>query len=260
VKISSSEITAIVQGKLTGKPDLYVTDLLTDSRQFNFSEGLAFFAIRGVNHDGNVFIDQLYKRGIRVFIVELLPEDIEGYSGSAFIQVNNTIGALQDLAAYKRSHFTGTVIAITGSAGKTIVKEWLADIMGLTLPVVRSPKSYNSQVGVPLSVWKLNPVYKVGIIEAGISLPGEMERLQKVINPDIGVITNIGDAHQQFFPDLEAKAAEKIKLFINASVIVYCSDHRIIHKLITENKLFKTKKLVDWSFENEGASVYVKKK
>lgn len=194
-------MAGIVHGKLTGNPELFVAELLTDSRQFNFSEGLAFFAIRGVNHDGHLFISQLYKRGIRIFTVEVLPADIMNYSGSAFILVTNTIEALQNLAAFKRKQFAGTVIAVTGSAGKTIVKEWLADIMALTMPVVRSPKSYNSQVGVPLSVWKLNNVYKVGIIEAGISFSGEMEKLQKVIDPDVGVITNIGDAHQENFPD-----------------------------------------------------------
>jgi alanine racemase len=260
VKISTSDIAAIVNGKLTGNPDLVVTELLTDSRQFNFPEGLAFFAIRGVNHDGHLFIDQLYKRGIRIFIVEVLPAEIRNYSGSAFLQVTYTIAALQNLAAYKRKQFKGTVIGVTGSTGKTIVKEWLADIMALTMPVVRSPKSYNSQVGVPLSVWKLREIYQVGIIEAGISQPGEMDNLQKVIDPDVGVITNIGDAHQENFPDLETKAAEKIKLFTNASVIVYCSDHKIIHKLISGNKSMKTKKLVDWSFENENAAVYVMKK
>ena len=114
------------------------------------------------------------------------------------------------------------------------------------MPVVRSPKSYNSQVGVPLSVWKLDTAYKVGIIEAGISRPGEMEKLKKVINPDIGVITNIGDAHQENFLDLKTKAAEKIRLFNNASSIVYCSDHKIIHELISGSKSLKTKKLVDW--------------
>ena len=260
MKISTSDIAAIVNGKLTGNPDLLVTELLTDSRQFNFPEGLAFFAIRGVNHDGHIFIDQLYKRGIRIFIVEVLPGEINNYSGSAFLQVANTIEALQNLAAYNRQKFGGTVIGVTGSAGKTVVKEWLADIMALTMPVVRSPKSYNSQVGVPLSVWKLKEIYKIGIIEAGISQPGEMEKLQKVIDPDIGVITNIGDAHQENFPDLEAKAAEKIKLFKNASVIVYCSDHKIIHKLISGNKSMKTKKLVDWSFDNKHAAVWVMKK
>jgi Alr-MurF fusion protein len=260
VKISTSDIAGIVQGKLTGSPDLLVRELLTDSRQFNFSEGLAFFAIRGINHDGHIFIDYLYKRGIRIFIVEDLPAALDTFSGSSFIQVGNTVLALQDLAAYKRKQFKGTVIGITGSTGKTIIKEWLADILALSFPVVRSPKSYNSQVGVPLSVWKLNPAYKIGIIEAGISLPGEMERLQKVIDPDIGVITNIGDAHQENFPDLETKAAEKIKLFKNSAVIIYCRDNEIIHKLLSTDRNLSTKKLVGWSFENEDAVIYVKKK
>lgn len=260
MKISTSEIAGIVHGKLTGNPDLFVTELLTDSRHFNFFEGLAFFAIRGVNHDGHIFIDQLFKRGIRIFIIEVLPAGINDYSGSAFIMVTNTIEALQDLAAYKRKQFGGTVIGITGSAGKTIVKEWLADIMALAMPVVRSPKSYNSQVGVPLSVWKLNPAYKVGIIEAGISFPDEMEKLRKVIDPDIGVITNIGDAHQENFRDLATKAAEKIKLFKNSSAIVYCRDHKIIHELISGNRSLRIKKIVDWSYENEQAVVLVKKK
>jgi alanine racemase len=260
VKISTSDIAGIVNGKLIGDACLIASELITDSRQSNFSEGLAFFAIRGVNHDGHKFIDQLFKRGLRIFIVEELPADVNSYYGSAFIKVTNTVNALQDLAAYKRKQFAGKVIAVTGSAGKTIVKEWLADIMALTMPVVRSPKSYNSQVGVPLSVWKLNPAYKIGIIEAGISFPGEMQKLQKVIFPDIGVITNIGDAHQENFPDLQTKAYEKIGLFNNASAIVYCSDHKIIHNLISSDDLLKKKKLVDWSFENEHAAVYVKKK
>ena len=260
MKISTSDIAVIVKGKLTGDSELFVSELITDSRQFNFSEGLAFFAIRGVNHDGHIFIDQLYKRGIKIFVVEVLPDQLVNYSGSAFIQVANTIKALQDLAAYKRKQFSGTVIGVTGSAGKTIVKEWLADIISLTMPVVRSPKSYNSQVGVPLSVWKLNPAYKVGIMEAGISFPGEMERLQKVIEPDIGVLTNIGDAHRENFHDLKTKAAEKIKLFKNASVIVYCCDYKVIHKLISGNLSLKSKRLIEWSFEDEHAAIYVKKR
>lgn len=260
MKIKTSDLAVIVNGKLTGNPDLYITDILTDSRQFNFSEGLAFFALRGINHDGHIFLNKLFQRGIRIFIVDTLPTDLDSFHESAFIKVANTIDALQNIAAYKRRKFTGKVIAVTGSAGKTIVKEWLADIMGLAIPVVRSPKSYNSQVGVPLSVWKLNNSYEVGIIEAGISLPDEMSRLQKVINPDIGVFTNIGDAHQQNFRDIESKAAEKLTLFIHASVLVYCSDHKIIHNLIRSDKSLNNKTLVDWSFENRNAAVYVIKK
>ena len=151
------------------------------------------------------------------------------------------------MASYQRKSFRSPVIAVTGSAGKTIVKEWLADILGLTTPVIRSPKSYNSQIGVPLSILKLDDKYKLGIFEAGISMPGEMEKLQRVIDPDIGVITNIGDAHSENFPDNRMKAEEKLKLFINSSLIIYCRDHELIHESIVNNEILKSKKLVDWS-------------
>ena len=163
------------------------------------------------------------------------------------------------LAAYKRKAFKSCVIAITGSAGKTIVKEWLAEIIGHSSPVVRSPKSYNSQIGVPLSVWKLDDKYRYGIFEAGISQPGEMENLRKVIDPEIGVITNIGDAHRENFPDDRIKAEEKLKLFRDAKTIIYCRDQEIIHNLIIKNEMLRSKNLVDWSFENHDARVFVRK-
>ncbi len=133
------------------------------------------------------------------------------------------------------------VIAVTGSAGKTVVKEWLADILGLTTSVIRSPKSYNSQIGVPLSIVKLDDKYKLGIFEAGISMPGEMEKLQKVINPDIGVITNIGDAHSENFPDNKLKVEEKLRLFKNSSLIIYCRDQELIHNSIVNNEISENK-------------------
>ncbi|MEI6047505.1 MAG: alanine racemase, partial [Bacteroidota bacterium] len=259
MKISSSDIAEIINGKLIGPSVLPVTDIVTDSRQLSYTEGLVFIAIRGKNHDGHIFIDSLYQEGSRIFIVERLPDFPERYSGAAFIKTNNSVEALQLLASYKRKAFKSPVIAVTGSAGKTVVKEWLADILGLTTSVIRSPKSYNSQIGVPLSVWKLDEKYKLGIFEAGISLPGEMVKLQKVIDPDIGVITNIGDAHSENFPDNNVKAEEKLKLFINASIIIYCSDHEIVHQQILKNENFKSKKLIDWSLENSGAKIFVKK-
>jgi len=259
VKITTSDLAQITKGDLSGVRDLIVNELLTDSRQFSFTEGLAFFAIRGTNHDGHIFINQLYQRGVRIFVVEVLPVNADHLQGSSFILVNNTVEALQMLAAYKRKQFKGQVIAVTGSAGKTIVKEWLADIMGLSIPIVRSPKSFNSQIGVPLSVWKLGDSFEAGIFEAGISMKGEMEKLQKVIDPDYGVITNIGDAHQENFPDLKSKAHEKLKLFVNCSTIVYCSDHKIISDLIRDDKRLNSKRLIDWSFKKTDASVYVKK-
>ncbi len=257
--MTSTDISGIVNGKLTGQAEIPVTDIVTDSRQLSFTEGLAFFAIRGKNHDGHFFIENIYKKGVRTFVVEKLPENPDRFGDASFIEVKNTITALQELAAYKRKKFNSPVVAVTGSAGKTIVKEWLADILGLAIPVIRSPRSYNSQIGVPLSVWKLDDKFRLGIFEAGISFPGEMDKLRKIINPDIGVITNIGDAHSENFPDNEAKAREKLKLFENASVIIYCSDQDLVHKLIRNDRMLSSKELIDWSFGNRDAVISVRK-
>jgi len=236
-----------------------VTDIITDSRQVAYTKGLVFFAIRGKNHDGHLFIDNLYQKGIRIFVVEKLPVNSKSFINNAFIVTNNVVEALQLLASFIRKAFNSPVIGITGSAGKTVVKEWLADILGLSTSVIRSPKSYNSQIGVPLSVMKLDDNYELGIFEAGISFPGEMDNLRKVINPDIGIITNIGDAHSENFSDNKTKAEEKLKLFANASLVIYCSDQELVRQLIRNNKVYNTKNLIDWSCENVSASVFVKK-
>lgn len=259
MRTDTLEIAKIMRGRLIGPPDLLVSEIITDSRQLSYSEGQIFFAIHGRNHDGHLFIDNLFQKGVRIFVVQKIPDTHERYSGAAFIVIKDTVDALQLLAKYKRKAFKSTVIAVTGSAGKTVVKEWLADILGLTLPVVRSPKSYNSQIGVPLSVWKLDDKYQLGIFEAGISMPGEMVRLQKVIDPDIGVITNIGDAHSENFPDNETKTSEKLKLFVNAKIIIYCRDHILINQLILKNEDFRAKELVDWSCLDTDARIFVRK-
>jgi alanine racemase len=259
VKFISSDIAEIINGKLIGRPDLLVSEVITDSRQLSYSEGVAFFAISGKNHDGHEFIEILYQKGILIFVVEKLPEEHQRYPNAAFILTKNTIDALQKLAAYKRKAFKSPVIAVTGSAGKTVVKEWLADVLGLTTSVIRSPKSYNSQIGVPLSVLKLDDRYKLGIFEAGISLPGEMDKLQKIIDPEIGIITNIGDAHRENFTDNKTKASEKLKLFRNAESIIFCSDQELLKSLILDDKNLSSKNLVDWSFENTNARIFVKK-
>ena len=259
MKISSFDISEIVNGRLIGRSDLVVTDIITDSRQVAYTKGLVFFAIRGKNHDGHLFIDNLYQKGIRIFVVEKLPVNSKSFINNAFIVTNNVVEALQLLASFIRKAFNSPVIGITGSAGKTVVKEWLADILGLSTSVIRSPKSYNSQIGVPLSVMKLDDNYELGIFEAGISFPGEMDNLRKVINPDIGIITNIGDAHSENFSDNKTKAEEKLKLFANASLVIYCSDQELVRQLIRNNKVYNTKNLIDWSCENVSASVFVKK-
>ena len=259
LNLTSSDIASIVNGKLTGPSDLPVTEIVTDTRQLSVSEGLLFFALKGKNHDGHSFIDNLYRQGIRSFVVEKIPTEVDKYDGAAFILTVNSVEALQSLASFRRKSFHSPIIAVTGSAGKTIVKEWLADIIGLITPVIRSPKSYNSQIGVPLSIMKLDDKYKLGIFEAGISMPGEMAKLQKVIDPDIGIITNIGDAHSENFPDNKMKVEEKLKLFINSSMIIYCSDHELIHQSIRSSNILKSKKLVHWSCKNKEARIFVKK-
>ncbi|MGD0582476.1 MAG: bifunctional UDP-N-acetylmuramoyl-tripeptide:D-alanyl-D-alanine ligase/alanine racemase [Bacteroidales bacterium] len=257
MKIITSDIAKITMGVLQGLPDLAVTGLLTDSRQFSYSEGLAFFAIKGQNHNGHDFIFRLYDRGIRIFIVEALPFSLQNYKESSFVVVGDTIKALQAVAAFKRKQFKGTVIAVTGSAGKTVVKEWLADLMGSGMPVIRSPKSYNSQIGVPLSIWKLDEQFTTGIFEAGISRPGEMKKLRTIIDPDIGIITNIGDAHGENFPDLRTKAAEKLVLFENCSAIIYNCDYGIIRDLIRNDTKLSARKIIDWSFHDDKAEFLV---
>ncbi len=259
MKLSTADIAAIVNGKLTGPPDLVATDVVTDTRQLSITDGILFFALKGKNHDGHTFIEGLYRKGVRIFVVERYPEKIENFSGAAFIVTVNTIDALQSLAAFYRKSFRSPVIAVTGSAGKTVVKEWLAEILGLTTSVIRSPKSYNSQIGVPLSILKLDEKYKLGIFEAGISMPGEMEKLRHIIEPDISVITNIGDAHSENFADNKLKVEEKLKLFVNSSLIVYCRDYELIHKSIITNEALFSKKLVDWSGEDPEAKIFVKK-
>ncbi|MFZ2338661.1 MAG: bifunctional UDP-N-acetylmuramoyl-tripeptide:D-alanyl-D-alanine ligase/alanine racemase [Bacteroidales bacterium] len=257
---TSSDIAQITGGNLSGSGDLIVADLLIDSRQVSYTENTAFIAIRGANHDGHDFVDELYGRGVKVFIVEQLPGNTDFYPDAAFIVCRNTVEALQLLAASRRSGFSSPVIAVTGSAGKTIVKEWLGDLLGRKYPVIRSPRSYNSQIGVPLSVWRLSEKFRYGVFEAGISFPGEMEKLQKVIRPDIGVITNIGDAHNENFTDYEAKAAEKLKLFAGASTVVFCRDHSLVRRMILGDSYLNSINLVDWSLEDTEARIFVRKK
>jgi Alr-MurF fusion protein len=258
LKIYSSDIAEIVKGILIGPPGLEVTDIVTDSRQLSYTEGLLFVAIKGKNHDGHAFLESLFRSGIKIFLVRELPVSPAGFQGAAFIEVKNTIEALQMLASFRRKSFKSPVIGVTGSAGKTVVKEWLADVLGLRMPVIRSPKSYNSQIGVPLSVWKLDDKYKFAIFEAGISMPGEMEKLQKVIDPDIGVITNIGDAHSENFMGNRLKATEKLKLFSGVSSIVFCFDHEIIRDEILSDSTLSSKNLFGWSFKDKSAAIFVK--
>jgi alanine racemase len=258
MKLYSSDIAVITKGKLVGPSGLPASEFVIDSRQLSYSEGLVFIAIKGKNYDAHQFVTKLYENGIRIFIVENYREEYKKCIDAAFIIAESSVKALQLLAAFKRKEFHSPVIAVTGSAGKTVVKEWLSDILGRKNSVLRSPKSYNSQIGVPLSVLRLEEKYTLGIFEAGISMPGEMDNLRSIINPDAGVITNIGEAHSENFGSLKEKAAEKLKLFSGVSKLIYCRDHEIIRDLIRNNDNLRNKDLYDWSFSDQDARIFIK--
>jgi alanine racemase len=218
---SISYIAETVNGKLiTGAADGNIEHLLLDSRRLIFPATSIFFALKGPRREGSQFVKELYKRGVRNFVVEHgneLPDANQ-------IIVKDVLTALQQLVAAHRRQFSIPVIGITGSNGKTIVKEWLNQLLEEDCHIVRSPKSYNSQTGVPLSVWQLGPQHQLGIFEAGISKRGEMARLEPIILPTIGVFTNIGEAHSEGFDSLQEKLTEKMKLFAHAETLVYCLD------------------------------------
>ncbi len=232
---SISHIAYIISAESTIVSDTNIEHLLTDSRRTYSPASSLFFATKGIRRDGHQFIPDLYKRGVRNFIISH-PISTVDFPQANFLIVKDTIAALQELAIYHRSQFNIPVIGITGSNGKTIVKEWLYQLLQPDYHIVRSPKSYNSQIGVPLSVWQMNKQHTLAIFEAGISQPGEMENLQKIIQPTIGVLTNIGEAHNEGFANNEQKATEKLKLFKEAEQVIFSYNNQLILKSIQEWK------------------------
>ncbi len=221
--------------------DVLIENLLTDSRKLLFPKNSLFFSLPGSARKGNTFIKTLYDKEVRNFIVDdsFPPEEAGRYPDTNFLLVHDVLFALQKLAAYHRHQYRYPVIGITGSNGKTIVKEWLNQLLGEEHNIVRSPKSYNSQVGVPLSVWRMHESNTLGIFESGISKPGEMKNLQKIIDPDIGIITFMGAAHAEGFVSKEQKIREKLQLFLNSNLLVYCNDDE---QLANEVSIFRAEK------------------
>ena len=219
-----------VIGNTDNLQSLDIRYLLTDSRQLGAEpEATLFFALKTEKNDGANYIPSLIERGVKAFVLEKNSLDqLPLLNQAVFLVVDSSLTALQQLAAYKRSLYKGPVIGITGSNGKTVVKEWLYQLLKDDYRITRSPKSYNSQIGVPLSVWQLNEETELAIFEAGISEMGEMARLQPIIQPTIGVITYIGTEHGENFPSLEAKHAEKMQLFSQCSTIVEDPTHQNI--------------------------------
>jgi len=229
-------------------PAAPVEYLLLDSRQIATPTVSLFFALPGERHDGHRYLADLYKAGVRQFVVSQ-KVDIKNFPEANILQAENTLDALQTLAAFHRSKFQIPVVGITGSNGKTVVKEWLYQLLAPDFNIVRSPKSYNSQVGVPLSVWQMQPEHTLALFEAGISQPGEMERLAHIIRPTIGIFTNIGPAHREGFSSKIQKVEEKMRLFAETDVLIFCADHEAIAKAVEE---LKSGRQITFSWSKEG--------
>ena len=253
-QISQTQLCSLLNGKLHNNHGNFISQVSIDSRTIITPSETCFFALVGERNDGHKYITDLIRKGMKTFVVSVLPSGKEN-DGICFIEVEDTLQALQKLAAWNRVQYNYPVLGITGSNGKTIVKEWLYELLHSQLSIVRNPKSYNSQVGVPLSVWLMEENYDLAIFEAGISMPGEMQNLAKIITPTIGIFTNIGEAHQENFSNLKEKIDQKLDLFESVETIIYCRDHELSAKEI--EKRYKHKKLLAWSFIDRSAPVFI---
>ncbi len=234
-----SQIASVIKAKtFSTNVDGTIEHILLDSRKLLFPATSIFFAMEGQRRKGGLFVEELYHKGVRCFVVDesFAETDQLKFPEAAFLQVTNVMQALHLLTAYHRQQFNIPVIGITGSNGKTIVKEWLYRLLQNDFNIVRSPKSYNSQIGVPLSVWQMNAGHTLGIFEAGISQPDEMQQLAKIIAPSIGVFTSIGEAHGEGFLNIRQKINEKLKLFVNSDVLVYCADNPDMNEAVNAFK------------------------
>ncbi len=247
-KILRAEARLVTPGSVAAR-------LLTDSRSLSFPEETIFFAIKTKHGDGHNYVKELYHRGVRNFIVNSI-EKLQELDKANFIIVEDSLKALQTLAAYHRSRFDIPVVGITGSDGKTIVKEWLYQLTSGSYAVTRSPRSYNSQIGVPLSVWKLSEESSLGIFEAGISRTHEMDKLQYIIKPTIGIVTNISSAHQENFSTMQEKCIEKLSLFRKCEIVIYNADDPLIASCVTRSQL--PSREIAWSRRDPERPLYIK--
>ena len=254
---SLEKVTALIGARRFGNAEARIDWLLTDSRSLAFPETTLFFALRTPVGDGHKYIPDLYRRGVRNFVVGTVPENYEtDYPDANFLRVLSPLKALQRLAERHREEYVLPVIGITGSNGKTVVKEWIYQLLMLSMNVTRSPRSYNSQVGVPLSVWLLDERSRIGVFEAGISQPGEMQALRAIIQPTIGVMTNIGPAHQENFSTIQEKCHEKLLLFKDAKVLIYNADEPVVAESVHD--IGFGGQLFGWSRKDENATVFVR--
>lgn len=249
------EIAKVISARPAEWQDATVSLLLTDSRRLSIPEESLFFALKTKTNDGHRYIKDLYSLKVRNFVVsDILPE-YSAMPDANFLVVKDTLRALQRLVTYHRKRFNIPVIGITGSNGKTVVKEFLYQLLRSEFNIVRSPRSYNSQIGVPLSVWEMNERHTLGIFEAGISQPDEMEYLQPIISPTIGVITSIGEAHQENFISMGQKCREKLQLFVDSDAIIYNGDDTLIADSVEASCL--SHKAIIWSRTDTEAPLYI---
>ncbi len=261
MSINLKSLVSVLNAKWIGSDaDVLIDHISIDSRSLQNGSQTLFFALAGVNNDAHLFIPDLIENKVQNFVVQYIPE---GYEDKAnFLVVENTLQALQEFAAYYRNLFHFPVIGLTGSNGKTIVKEWLNFLLSPDYNIIRSPKSYNSQVGVPLSVIAINQKHSLGIFEAGISTVNEMVKLEKIIKPNIGVLTSIGSAHDEGFENLVQKIDEKLLLFKDCPIIIY-QKNEVVDSCLSQfvaEYMHHPRKLFSWSFTDKTADVFIEKK
>ena len=251
MNLSTRNIAPIINAKwFENSNSIEIDHISIDSRSLQNGKTTLFFALIGSNNNGHVFIEELIQKGVRNFVVTSIPENLKDKAN--FLSVENTLVALQKFAAYYRNLYHFPIIGVTGSNGKTIVKEWLNFLLSPDYTIIRSPKSYNSQVGVPLSVISINEKHNLGIFEAGISTRNEMEKLEKIIRPTIGILTNIGTAHDEGFDNLGEKIKEKLNLFAHSEILIYNKNKTVEAFINSKIKTFS------WSCKEETADVFIK--
>jgi len=259
--LSIRQISSVLEGELFPSDigsEYEISAISIDSRTIFDPESSLFFALKSERNDAHRYIADLVRMGVRAFVVSDYKDEFRNFESCHFIVVPDTLKALQSLAAWHRSQFNIPIIGITGSNGKTIVKEWLFEVLR-DRAVIRSPKSYNSQVGVPLSVWNLSSDYEIAIFEAGISKPGEMYHLNQIIQPTVGILTNIGEAHQENFASKQKKLKEKLKLFKGCNTLIYCKDQPLVYSNFKNDTIQHEFKLFSWSYIDQLADLYFKK-
>lgn len=257
---SISLIAEIIHGKLIANTDTTITigDLVYDSRNLQGKNNPLFFALVTSKNNGHKYIAEALAKGVNNFVVQKeFESQILNYSQSNFIIVDNTLLAMQQLATYHRQQFSIPIIGITGSNGKTAVKEWLCQLLCEDYTIAYSPNSFNSQIGVPLSVWTLKEGDQLGIFEAGISQPNEMMALQKIIQPTIGIFTNIGTAHDGAFDNMTQKINEKLQLFTAVGTLIYCADHDAIDNVLKNTQWTTSVRLLSWSRKKTNVDLFI---